>query len=446
MLFAGADAAVAQSNPATGVSSAVKHFQITTSMIVNDTLAVTGVGFQPQAALFFWNGRSEAVNTVGQQTDWRGLGFCASPTDRRAGVSSDRVNGGTVWRRINTGIVCGSTSAGVGDPSNDGILDLESWDADGFTVKVDEVFTRDLRIMAVLFGGDSITNAKTGSYNEPGATGPHAVTGVGFQGDMAFFSIVSQTATDDPDQESGHSLFNFGAAASANHRAVHGSIGTDASEPSNNYNHARSGECIIFNGGASGIIYRSNFTSFNADGFTLNCTERASSRLVDCLVIKGGEWTVGATATRTDTTAFNVSLPINPKSILFMSANMVESATDTQDTGNNRFSVGAYDVAAETQMAMQSIEIDNVTPHDVATAVNFNNVYLHVDSTKAIVGSMAVTEVSTSAPHTMTLQMTDADPSAMFVWYIAVGDVAVKRRDTRSIAAIMRARRHRKKR
>jgi hypothetical protein len=402
------------------VLSAVKHFQITTSMIVNDTLAITGVGFQPQAALFFWNGRSEAVNTVGQQTDWRGLGFCVSPTDRRAGVSSDRVNGGTVWRRINTGIVCGSTSAGVGDPSNDGILDLESWDADGFTVKVDEVFTRDIRIMAVLFGGDSITNAKTGSYNEPGATGPHAVTGVGFQGDMAFFSIISQTPNDNPDQESGHSLFNFGAAASATERAVHGSIGTDASEPSENYNHARSGECIVFNGGSSGIIYRSDFTSFDADGFTLNCTDRASGRLVDYLIIKGGEWTVGTTLTRTDTTPFDIELPMKPSTILFMSANMAESAADTQDTGHNRFSVGAYDVGANDQMAMHSIEIDNVTPHDVATAINFDNVYLHVDSTKAIVGSMTVTDVATSEPYSMTLQMTDADPLAAFVWYIAV--------------------------
>jgi hypothetical protein len=99
MLFAGADAAVAQSNPATGVSSAVKHFQITTSMIVNDTLAVTGVGFQPQAALFFWNGRSEAVNTVGQQTDWRGLGFlCQSYRSSRWSVQRP----GERWNRVAT--------------------------------------------------------------------------------------------------------------------------------------------------------------------------------------------------------------------------------------------------------------------------------------------------------------------------------------------------------
>jgi len=57
-------------------------FNISTG-VATTTQAITGVGFQPKAVVFWWSGNTSATDAVTGQTALRGQGFAVSATDRR---------------------------------------------------------------------------------------------------------------------------------------------------------------------------------------------------------------------------------------------------------------------------------------------------------------------------------------------------------------------------
>ena len=122
---------------------------------------MTGVGFQPKAILL-------VVGALGEHRRDRASHAlsrirCGGRDDRSASSGHDIADAATSIDAArlsrNDAVVAVMTAAGVVD----GLLDLQSFDSDGFTLVVDDVMPRDQRISYLALGGTGLTNAATGS-------------------------------------------------------------------------------------------------------------------------------------------------------------------------------------------------------------------------------------------------------------------------------------------
>jgi hypothetical protein len=161
----------------------------------------TGVGFQPQAVIFFATKQTATGFAAGYC-----IGFgCATSASARKSLtisSFDNHTGAALaGRAANTAIELQSV-----DPSSSLKVDadLSSLDADGFTLNWTTVDAANAYIVHyIAIGGSSVTNALAGEFTPNTSTGAQAVTGVGFQPDcLLFFGTRLTAATDYPQPRS----------------------------------------------------------------------------------------------------------------------------------------------------------------------------------------------------------------------------------------------------
>ena len=118
------------------LSSKAGAFSIGTGAATT-TVAVTGVGFTPKAVIFAWNGRTATTDgTTDPGTgagSQRGFGV-ATGTSSRWAVVSTSVDAGTSSAAFsaNDQAACLISISAAG--AQDGAADLQSFDADGFTL------------------------------------------------------------------------------------------------------------------------------------------------------------------------------------------------------------------------------------------------------------------------------------------------------------------------
>lgn len=384
--------------------------------VVGSTITVTGVGFAPLALILWWSGRTEAVDAVGTETHRRGMGFAVSPTDRRAitNISIDNVNPIDSASR-HTPNAC--VSVLLDTTTVDGELDVQSMDADGFTLVVDNQFSQSYRIHYLAIGGPDVLQAVTGQFTAPLATG-NQDTVIGFEPDALFFLSTNQTTA--PPITGVDSRFCFGAALSASEQAVIAGGSNDGVTPSQAVGYCRDGECIALPSSTLTVLeLRAAFVQMNATGFRLNFTEVSGiAPYIFYLAIRGGRYKLGTLLTETDTvTPITISgLDFQPSAGMFVSAMRAESAADTL-TDHDTWSIGA--VSTPNIRGAQAIaDEDAVATSDTNTALEFDAVYANVSNAGAIQGLMDVQSIGVSS---VSLIMDDADPSQSFVWYLAVG-------------------------
>ena len=136
-----------------------------TSQVLNTTIPVTGLGFRPKALRFYWVGlQSNSPTAANSQavSERRGVGFASSTTSRASvgTFSADNTGNadcGSIWSNT----ACVITVTGVA--AVDGLLDISSFDADGFTLIVDDVAPADITVFWEAWGGDEITNVTIGA-------------------------------------------------------------------------------------------------------------------------------------------------------------------------------------------------------------------------------------------------------------------------------------------
>lgn len=412
--------------PTVGAFEQVTQNGITGSFLtgtgaVASTISVTGVGFVPKALVLWWNGRTEAIDTVGSATHKRGIGFAVSPTDRRAGtnISIDAVNPTDTAAR-HTDVAC--VSVLLNSSTVDGELDLQSMDADGFTLVVDNQFATSYRIFYMAIGGEDVVNAASGQSTIPTVAGNASVTGLPFQPDCVLLFTTRQSSA--PPLTGVDSILSIGAAVSASSQAVWAVGGNGVVTPSQTIGYARSGECLAsLNNSLTVTDSHAVFVAFTADGFTLNWTEVSGTAVYfHYLAIKGGSYTVGTLTTQTDTvTAITAPTPgYTATAGIFVSACRAESTSDTV-TDNDQWSMGGFSSATQRDAA-GVLDEDNVATSDTNTAIEFDAVYANVSAAGAIQGLMDITSVSLGA---VSLIMDDADPSAAFVWYLTFGPAVI---------------------
>ena len=392
------------------------------SDIVGTTIPVTGLGFTPKAIIFTWSGRGEAADALGRATARPGYGFTNGIAGRAfcSGYTEDAVATSNTSRYLNDVAPVGRISTA---DAQDGLLDLDSLDADGFTMIVDQVFGADQRIHFLAIGSADLTDTFFGNFVEQNAIGNQSITGVGFQPDaLLFLSVASGGAA----PVLGNNLQNtIGGMVDATLEGVDAITSRDgqASATSHRYNrNVDEAYATIAGGGA--VNARFEFVSMDADGFTVNHLEADNDR-VFFLALKSTDaaFHIGAFDTRTDGANIVVTgLGFKPAGLIFVSHNAVESTADTSQASNIR-SVGL--ASSPTKRGAHYVsDISGEATMRVASAVEFDAVYIRTDeaAAPAITGLM---DLVSKDPDGFTCVMDDPDPTAAQVLFFALGAAEV---------------------
>jgi len=389
--------------------------------ILGSTTPVTGVGFTPKVLILWWSGRTESVDTIARASLFRGIGFANSveavcsvsnSIDAQAAGDSSRGTHGNA-------LVATLDAAGA----YDGLMDLQSLDADGFTLVVDDVMPLDLRVSYLALGGSDLTNSFISVLTESLALGSVGYTGVGFQPDIVLFSSGENTGAL-PQSDSTGGLLMFGAAKSSTNRYVW-SVGTDeASATMDTSSYCIDDGCIAMMPSGIGDVInaRADLVSMDSDGFTLDWEEITTTRRILYLALKGGSYVLGDLLTQTDITTSIVEsgFGFSPTAAMFVSHCQTKSTSDTGQA-HDRMSIGAFD-SASSRGAQATLDTDGVADSEVTTAIEFDGVYVNISTASAIDGEMDVVSVDSDG---FTCIMDNADPAQAFVWYIAFGSTVV---------------------
>jgi hypothetical protein len=390
--------------------------------VVSTTVAVTGVGFQPKAIIFFWS-NATSTNATANGTIGRGIGFATSPTDRRyvdalSHHNQAAANEGVSYRD-DCCVVLMNTSAGT---PTAGRLDLQSMDSDGFTLVVDEQFTTNVVFSWIALGGTTVTNAVTFAIQEPGATGSQAITGIGFRPDVLLFAATGGTTT--PPAWVDHSVMSFGFANGTT-SAVLGDAGQDTADPTVQTSYIKSGECIaLHNAAATATDARASLASLDSDGFTLSWAERASTRWIFGLAIKGPQSYIGSlvASTTPTTTQAQSGFGFTPKAILGMANRNAESTSDTTVKADRAWCVGGCtEIAANSRHGHGSLARDAVGTSSCAKGMR-TDAWIYTDFPGT--GTLGQIDIDTIDADGFTVIIDDAD-TAMFIPYLALGDAAL---------------------
>jgi hypothetical protein len=315
------------------------------------TVAVTGVGFQPTAVIFWWNGLQSATGTVSSTTSHlrAGYGFAVSTSQRATlcGISQD--DAATAISDSHVRDDACIVTLDVGTAVTAGKADLQSMDAGGFTLVIDEQFDTDLRIKYLALGGGTLT-AHVGSYTAT-ATGSLAETGVGFEPDAVFFLCSTGTAAN---SNTSDMRIGFGCATGASNQWVVAVGSDDGVGTTVTQRYLRADECVAaldFNFGA--ISSRQSFTSMDADGFTVNVAEKPGTDVYTPYLALGG---ISAVAGRIQQASSAGSSSVTthgftPAAVILCQHGEDDNASDTHRT-QNQFGLGVGTSTSNRQVAM----------------------------------------------------------------------------------------------
>lgn len=363
-------------------------YQWLTTQTLGTTTAISGLGFSPKAIRFYWVGLQSTPPTQGDSSaiaERRGIGFAQSTTSRAAvgtfsADASAAADCGSVW----SDTACVITVNGAG--TVDGLLDINSIDADGFTVIVDDVTPADISVFWEAWGGSDISNVTIGAIAEPAATGTVNYTATGFIASP----LSSTTYSDQCVMFAGVQTVNASGTGQAQDSGLHVGFATSTSTSNNitlcgnsddgsatmdtdGYNYT--GDCVSMITIAGGNPNaRATLSAFGTDVFTLNWLARATTnRRSIYMAIKGGIWVAGSTtidgATTNATTTVS-DLPFYLKGLSVLSANKVQSTVATS-TANDRIIVGSALSPTSRNVAAVS-DVNGLNDSNIITKIMYN--------------------------------------------------------------------------
>ncbi len=410
---------------ASPASAALQTFRGTFLVNSTDTVGTTGspsgFGFQPKA-LIVWNGASGSAtdNVTTSQHGRFGIGFVASTSSRVLVLVQHEDNSGTVDAdsMIRTDAIAGSlTNAGAVS----GLIDLQSFDADGFTWVVDDQLAEARNFGYLALGGDDLTNVATGTFAEPDSTGVQSVvTGLSFEPTFAAF-IGSQATATNTRADDWRPMIGV-TNGSGEWVAVAGDNQGD--DPSATRSYGRSGEVLaLMDGTPPATDCRASFSSFDSDGVNLNFAETtAAGRLFGYLALRGPRTYVTDVLTRTDgndivVTGAGVG---TPRGILVASTGQAEHSADTPAApGWMILGGGVSDASRSTQGTRAN---DNLATTE-AVGINETDEILAKSTNGAAID--ALMDVKSIDSDGVTFVMDDTEPTAAsWVGVVLFGDAA----------------------
>jgi len=356
-----------------------------TTDALNATKVVTGLGFTPKALRFYWVGlqSNSPTNAVaGNVNERRGVGFAVSNASRRCvGTFSDDNNGAASD--------CGSVAADdcvcitvAGTGTIDGKLDISSFDADGFTLIVDDVVPANITVFYEAWGGQDITAAVVGDIAEPAATGTQNYTVSGFTSDgrnqcVMFAGVQSvNTLNTGQGQDSGLCVGFATSTSSTNNVIVVGNA-DDNSATSDTDGYCFQGDClaqIVIAGGNPDA--RANLSAWGTDLFTLNWTNRATTNRRNIfLAIKGGSWrassyTIAGNTLSSTTTVSDLPFFLRGISLI---GRMTAQDTAGTSTAQDRIGFGSG-ISTASRNSAGVLDRNGQDPTEINTIVQYSSV------------------------------------------------------------------------
>ena len=357
-----------------------------TTDVLNATKVVTGLGFTPKALRFYWVGlqsNSPIDDASGAVDERRGVGFAVSNTSRRCvGTFSDDNN--------NAASDCGSVAANdcvcitvAGTGTVDGKLDISSFDADGFTLIVDDVVPADITVFYEAWGGTDITAAVVGDIAEPAATGTQNYTVAGFTSDgrnqcVMFAGVQSVNALNTGEGQDSGLCVGFASSTSSTNNVVVVGNADDNSGTSDTDGYCFQGDClaqIVIAGGNPNA--RANLSAWGTDQFTLNWTNRATTNRRNIfLAIKGGSWqassyTIAGNTLNSTTTVSD--LPFLPLRGISLIGRMTVQSTAGTSTAEDRIGFGSGKLTTSRNSA-GVLDRNGQDPTAINTIVRYSSV------------------------------------------------------------------------
>ena len=310
--------------------------------------AITGVGFQPKAVLFF----SDFDAFTGNKNDaLYGFGVAVSSTKRWAvfghanwGSASALSKGGFDTTRCFGSVI----ASGATDYVN---ADFVSMDSDGFTINNTTVAATGSVIYFIALGGTDIS-VDVGTFTIT-ATGNKAVTGVGFLPSMVLFSSIGAPAAGNQ-----NAIETSVGGMTSSSQFVISQMGQNSVNPSNTKS-LQITTAVIDNEWTAGNEDKAEYVSLDADGFTINCSKNTNSPICGYFAIKGAQFKIGTFTESTSLGSQSVTgVGFQPSLVMFLSQSQA-SSTAVQD--NLNIMIGSA-VSSSSRNVFDIDANDNVTP------------------------------------------------------------------------------------
>ena len=236
-----------------------------------------GLGFTPKALILWTTGK---INETAAASYHFGFGVSDGTTDLSASASSgDNIGTSNASRRMTakalTVVQYGEVLVAEAD--------LTSWDEKSFTLTWTTNNTTAGVIHYMVIGGTEV-DAKAIAWQTPSGVASKAVTGVGFSPDAVVHFDHGYLAG----ASSAHASFNLGVMDSSGNQWASSRFSVDAAGTSTTQGGQRTDSAIVSTSNMASFASRAQFTSMDADGFTLNFVTNASGvRDIYSLALKG---------------------------------------------------------------------------------------------------------------------------------------------------------------
>lgn len=391
-----------------GISQKVGNFSLNT---VTGLQSVTGIGFTPKVVLF--------INTVtiadGVSDNYLlGLGAGVSSTNRFDGAFTDKDAQVTMdtSRSIRNNFCADMNNPG--EQTTDYKVDLETLDADGFTVDITNAPSVASRLGFWAIGGDDLTDVTTDNFVGNGAAGNQTVTGIGFKPDaVLFFNTRQSPLTGDTNG----AIMSIGMAISSTERAYVTNTMQDALATSQTTREQDTDACIHLSNEDGTQLDKADFVSMDADGFTINWTTGNIQRFF-FVAFKGGQYKIGNFQAKTSTGNFSeTGVGFTPGGGLFASWGRTANVNNQSPAF---LSLGFASDTTERFVAGGNSE-DGVGTSNSNQWSDDGKLYQIYNFTPGLRGDIDF--VSWDADG-MTLNQTDAETSLVQVLYFLIGSAA----------------------
>jgi len=264
------------------VNARAGTFSLSTSSGTQD---ITGVGFQPDFAMFLWTfTESVDINTANGEV---GMGFAVSSTKRGAlvAVSEDERGTTDTWQQQRTDACI--LLLNPSDGSQDARVDFSQFLADGFRINKNDAPASMTQIFYLALDGG---NYDIGSFNSPTSAGNQEIRTLGFQPALVMLATQGRQAATGIGSTAELSL---GAATSATERGITWFEDPDNRGTSDNEMETLNTKVIQWRDRTNDNIFTlrgsADFASFLSNGFRLSWTNVESSGRQIIYVAFGGD-------------------------------------------------------------------------------------------------------------------------------------------------------------
>lgn len=343
---------------------------------------VSGLPFSPQIVRFYYQGLASAVDAVSQTVSQRmGMGFWAGSVAFACATYDEDAAPAMVCGSLSSP---GSTNVALtcdGTPTQTGLLDLNTSEADGFTVIVMDPPPVDITLFWEAWSSDGeITNAEMALISSPAAAGLQSTTSFTFQPDVLMFAGIRHFTIGD----SGFCVGYASGTAAANNVVVCGN-NDDGSANADTDGYCKTGECIAMIATAGGnATTRAKLNAFLSNGFQLDwlATSGLDNTILIVLGIKGGNWQAGSYTIAGNSAAATATvsgLPFTPIGVSLIGRMTAEQAAGTS-TAENRIGLGTGS-STSSRRAMGLLSENGTAAAEIDLTIQYDQVLAYPSTT-----------------------------------------------------------------